>query len=320
MSAPARPVHLPVMTAEALAHLAPRPGGVYCDATVGCGGHAEQILLASAPDGRLIGVDCDPEALVIARERLRPFGRRFLPLHGRFGDLPALLDSVGVGQVDGILADVGVCSAQLERPERGFSFQRAGPIDMRMDPGQGETALELILRLDEKELADILHAYGQERRARAIARALRRAAAAGTLTDTLALAEVAGRAAGGRRGPRDPATRTFQALRIAVNDELRQLDQLLLAAPRCLRPGGRLVLLAFHSLEDRIIKRRLRELSTSSGGPPPLRLLTPRPVWPSAEEVATNPRARSARLRAAARTEQGAELAFHTSGGGSHAP
>jgi 16S rRNA (cytosine1402-N4)-methyltransferase len=290
--------HRSVLLSEVLDLLAPVPGGVYCDATLGGGGHAEAILERSSPTGRVLGLDRDPQALEAASRRLARFGDRFLPRHGLFGDLPAHLQALGLPPLHGIVADVGVSSPQLDLPDRGFSFQLKGPIDMRMDPSSGESALALIESLSTEELADILHTYGEEPRARPIARAIKAAAEAGALTDTLALAEVISRVNRTRPGGIHPATRTFQALRIAVNDELRQLDQLLHAAPACLRPGGRLVLISFHSLEDRIVKHRLRQLDGQA-----LQVLTRKPISPSEAEIAENPRARSAHLRAAARSE-----------------
>jgi 16S rRNA (cytosine1402-N4)-methyltransferase len=284
--------HRPVMVAEALVALAPRPGGVYCDATLGAGGHAEQILLASAPSGRLFGIDRDAATLAKTAARLAPFGDRFIPIHGPFGEIAALLGRCGVHRLDGLLADLGVSSMQLDQAARGFSFQRSGPIDMRMDVSTGETALELIERIDEQRLADILREYGEERFARRIARALKQAAAAAELTDTLALAATVERAAPSRELHKHPATRTFQALRIAVNDELRQLHALLLAAPMLLAPAGRLAVISFHSLEDRLVKQHLQR----AGSWQPLQR---RPIAPSDTETATNPRARSAHLRAA---------------------
>jgi len=294
--------HCSVMVAEALAALAPRPGGLYCDATLGAGGHADEILRQSGPDGRLFGIDRDTDALKRASARLSCYGERFVPIHGRFGELGELLAAHGVasGKLDGILADLGVSSMQFDTPERGFSFQRQGPIDMRMDTSCGETALDLIDRLDEEQLAAILREYGEERHARRIAAALKRAAAGGELTDTLALSRVVARAAAAREqgGPwhKHPATRTFQALRIAVNDELRQIHGLLSIAPQLLAPGGRLVIISFHSLEDRLVKQHFQR----SGRFTPLyrRSLTPRD-----DETAANPRARSARLRAACLAE-----------------
>lgn len=296
--------HRTVLLQEVLAALQPQPGRVYCDATLGGGGHAEAILEAASPDGRLIGIDRDPTALRAASERLARFGDRFLPVHGRFRDLPALLEGAGVRAVDGIVADLGVSSPQLDRPERGFSFQTAGPIDMRMDPDAGESALALIERVEEETLAEILRSYGEERFARRIARGMKDAAAAGALTDTLVLARVIARAVPTSergKGGKDPATRSFQALRIAVNDELREVDQLLRVAPACLNPGGRLALIAFHSLEDRIVKHHLRAAAHPETGEATLALLTRKPVSPGDAELQDNPRSRSARLRAAQR-------------------
>lgn len=297
-------VHRAVMMEEVLRFLAPQPGGIYCDATLGAGGHTEQILRLSAPDGRVYGIDRDPTALQIASERLAPFGDRFIPLHGRFGDAAAILAARGVPPLSGLLADLGVSSMQLDRPERGFSFQGKGPIDMRMDPSSGETALELIGRISEESLAAILREYGEERHARRIARVLQSACAGGELLDTHALAEVVARAVPSREPHKHPATRTFQALRIAVNDELRQLHQLLSAAPRLLAPGGRLVVISFHSLEDRLVKQHFQHAavvrtSHDADASPPFLALCKKPVEPSEQEVRENPRARSARLRAA---------------------
>lgn len=289
--------HAPVLVEQVLQYLLPRPGGVYCDVTVGGGGHAEQLLLASAPSGSVLGIDRDPQAVQAARDRLARFGPRFVALHGRFSELPELLRQQGVGRVNGILADIGVSSPQLDRAERGFSFRQPGPIDMRMDPSAGESARELIERLPEQQLEEILRHYGEERFARRIAASIKEAAARGELLDTVALAQAVVRAIpmAARRPGRDLATRSFQALRIAVNDELRELDSLLRAAPSCLAPGGRLVVIAFHSLEDRIVKHGLRAAGLTT--------LTKKAVWPGESEAATNPRARSARLRAAARAE-----------------
>jgi 16S rRNA (cytosine1402-N4)-methyltransferase len=304
-----RAPHCSVLLEEVVRFLAPQPGGTYCDATLGAGGHTERILEACAPTGRVIGIDRDPEALRIAGERLGRFGDRFIPVRGRFGDLPALLDPIGADRLDGIVADLGVSSMQIDEPVRGFSWQGLGPIDMRMDPEHGETALELILRLDDETLANILWEYGEERYSRRIARALKRAASEGELTDTLSLARTVAAACPTRDAHKHPATRTFQALRIAVNDELRQIHSLLTAAPDRLRPGGRIVIISFHSLEDRLVKHQLQRAPSLSlsGAPPglferaqgPFLSLTRKPVEPTDEEIARNPRARSARLRAA---------------------
>jgi 16S rRNA (cytosine1402-N4)-methyltransferase len=287
--------HQPVLLAEVLAHLAPRPGGVYVDATVGGGGHAEAILQASGPDGVLVGIDQDQAALAAAAERLAPYESRVRLLHGNFADLDALLGDL---RADGILFDVGVSSAQLDDPRRGFAYRSDAPLDMRMDRERPTTAYHLVNGLDRGELTDILRRYGEERWAARIAdfivRARRREpiATTGQLVD-IVRAAVPARA---RRGPDHPARRTFQALRIAVNGELDALTAGLRAAVGHLRSGGRLVVIAFHSLEDRIVKQTLRALAAEGG----CTLLTRKPVRPGPDEVAANPRSRSARLRALA--------------------
>ncbi len=301
-------VHIPVLLQETLTFLQVRPGGTYIDATVGGGGHAEAILSASAPDGRLLGLDLDPDALEVARERLTPFGERAVLRQGSFAQLAAL--AADFAPVDGILFDLGLSSLQLADPARGFSFSYSGPLDMRFDPDAGgPTAADLVNGLSVEELAQILYQYGEERQARRIAEAI---VAARPLETTEQLAEVVVAAVGRRRGRIHPATRTFQALRIAVNDELSVLQVALPQAVDLLRPGGRLVVISFHSLEDRIVKRFLRQESKDCICPPEapvctcehrarLRVLTRKPVRPDPEEVARNPRARSARLRAAER-------------------
>lgn len=283
------------MLDEVLTLLAPTAGGVYCDVTLGAGGHAEAILEACGPDGRLVGIDRDESALRLAGERLARFGDRFQPIHGRFGDLESLLAEHRVPPLSGIVADLGVSSMQLDQPERGFSFQRKGPIDMRMDPGSGETALDLIARLPAEKLADLLYHYGEERASRRIAAGLKQAQAEGGLSDTLALAETISRLNPSRDRKKHPATRTFQALRIAVNDELRQLHQLLTCAPRLLLPTGRLVVITFHSLEDRLVKGALKDAAWAPLGK--------RALASSEAEVEANRRARSAHVRAAQRGE-----------------
>lgn len=305
--------HASVLVDEAVAYLAPRQGGVYCDATVGGGGHAERILEASSPTGRLVGIDRDPSALLAARTRLERFGDRVTLLHGTFAEADRLLDELGLLPVDGFLLDLGVSSPQLDRPERGFSFQKEGPLDMRMDPTSGESAAELIARIDVDGLAAILRDYGEERYARRIARAIKAAAAEGSLQTTTELAAVVARAVPTRERHKDPATRTFQALRIAVNEELSQLERFLADFPALVRPQGRVVVIAFHSLEDVRVKNRFRELARVSGLPADLakqlgekyraevQILTRKPVVATSEEVAKNPRARSAKLRAAER-------------------
>jgi 16S rRNA (cytosine1402-N4)-methyltransferase len=301
------------MADEALAYLAPREGGIYCDATLGGGGHAERILEASSPSGRLVGIDRDPSALSAARARLERFGDRVTLHHGTFAEAGGLLDELGLAPIDGFLLDLGVSSPQLDRSERGFSFQKEGPVDMRMDPTAGESAADLIGRLDVDELGAILRNYGEERYARRIARAIKESAAAGSLQTTTDLAAVVARAVPTRERHKDPATRTFQALRIAVNEELSQLDQFLADFPRWVRPGGRVVIISFHSLEDVRVKKCFRDLARTSGLPVDLakqlgekyraevQILTRKPVVATDEEVARNPRARSAKLRAAER-------------------
>jgi 16S rRNA (cytosine1402-N4)-methyltransferase len=296
--------HLPVLLDEALAWLDPKPGGRYCDATLGAGGHAEAVLQRSAPDGRLVGLDRDPAALAIASARLQPFGDRVTVVHARFSEARTVLDRLGMAPVDGFLVDLGVSSPQLDRPERGFSFRNDGPLDMRMDPTSGETAAELLRRVDEAELTQIIRQQGEERHAARVARAIIDARLAGPVETTGRLAAIVARALPRREHGKNPATRTFQALRITVNDELGELERFLAVAADCLRPGGRLVVIAFHSLEDRIVKHRLRELAGRGSDrtePARLRLLTKHVVVPGDDERARNPRARSARLRAAER-------------------
>jgi 16S rRNA (cytosine1402-N4)-methyltransferase len=297
-------VHESVMTSETLGFLQPRSGGVYADATLGAGGHTAAILEASAPEGRVLSVDRDPRAVENAQQRLAAYGDRSIVVHGEFKDLPALLSEAGLGLVDGIVADLGVSSPQLDDAARGFSFQQDGPLDMRMDSSSGETALELIARLSERELADVLYNYGEERKSRPIARSIRNALAQGELSTTADLRRAVVKAVG--RPPKskiDPATRTFQALRIVVNDELGQLTTLLRVLPDLLVDGGTAVIISFHSLEDRSVKHTLR-------GDSRLSVLTKRPVLASEEEQASNRRSRSAKLRAARRNAR--ELAEAT--------
>ncbi len=280
--------HEPVMVAEVIRFLGGR--GTVVDLTVGAGGHAEALLESGV--GRIVGVDRDPEALRLASSRLERFGSRFTVAVARFSDVPA------ENRVDGVLYDLGVSSMQLERPERGFSYRHAGPLDMRMGP-EGESARDLVNEAPEEELARILFEYGEERRARRVARAIARARARRPIETTDELARVVAGAVGGRRGGPHPARRTFQALRIAVNRELEELATSLPRAAGILAPGGRIVVIAYHSLEDRIVKRFL-------AGEGNLSVLTRKPLRPTEAEVARNPRARSARLRAAERLEEAA--------------
>lgn len=301
--------HVPVLVDEVLTYLDPRPGAVIVDATVGEGGHAEAILRRIAPEGRLIGLDRDEDALARAEDRLRIFGRNVTLRQANFADLDETLDAVGVTAVDGILFDLGLSAHQLHDASRGFSFDRPGPLDMRVDRRQPTTAADLVNRLPERDLADLLLRYGEERAARRIAREIVARRPLATTVDLVRAVEAAVR---GRRSRIHPATRTFQALRIATNRELDALERALPQAIRRLRPGGRLCVIAFHSLEDRIVKGVLTLHSRGCVCPPEvpqcqcggtrlLRVLTKKPVVPSPEEVRRNPRARSARLRAAER-------------------
>ena len=287
--------HLPVLLAESLELLAVRPGGLYVDGTLGLGGHASEVLGRSAPDGRFLGVDKDGETLERAMARLAPFGPRARFAQADFREIPELLAGA---LADGILLDLGVSSIQLDSAERGFSFQADGPLDMRMDRTRGETAAEIVNRTRERDLADLIFRFGEERGSRRIARAITRAREHGPIRTTAELAEVVRRAAPRGRPGLHPATRTFQALRIRVNRELEDLAQALSALAECLAPGGRLVVIAFHSLEDREVKHTFRALATRG-----FRLLTKKPIRPGAPELHANPRARSARLRAVAREE-----------------
>ncbi len=297
-----RPAHLPVLLEEVLTWLDPKPAGRYCDATLGLGGHARAVLERSAPDGQLIGIDRDPAALAAARLTLQPFGDRVTLVHSRFSQVREVLDRLGMVPIDGFVIDLGVSSPQLDRPERGFSFRNDGPLDMRMDPTTGETAADLLRRVDEEELVQIIREYGEERHAARVARAIIEARNSGDLDTTGKLAALVARAIPRHEYGKNPATRTFQALRIAVNEELTELERFFEVAADCLRPGGRLCVIAFHSLEDRIAKRRLRALAgKDGGGPAVLRILTKHVVQASSEERARNPRARSAHLRAAER-------------------
>lgn len=303
--------HVPVLVAPAVSFLAPQRGGVYVDCTVGLGGHAAAVL-AAAPSARLVGLDRDPEALARAGERLRAFGERVRLVEGDFGELGEVLDRAGLARVAGIFADLGVSSLQLDEAGRGFSFRREGPLDMRMGPG-GLTAGEIVNSYAEADLERILREYGEERDARRLARALVAARLARPLRTTAELRalilEVKG---GGRRqeGGIDPATRAFQALRIEVNQELLALRRLMDEAIQRLETDGRLVVISYHSLEDRIVKHALRaaergEVDAVTGRPRAetrlIEVLTKKPLRPSEEEIELNPRARSARLRAARR-------------------
>jgi 16S rRNA (cytosine1402-N4)-methyltransferase len=305
--------HIPVLEAEALGFLAPRPGGIYCDGTLGGAGHAYRTLQAAQPGGRLIGIDRDPSALAAARARLVELTCHVTLVHDTFGNIAEILRELGIDAVNGFLLDVGPSSPQLDRSERGFSFSKEGPLDMRMDPTSGETALDLLRRLSREELATLLREFGEERYSKRISFLIKEQLRHGHLHTTHDLAAIVTQAIPGkaqRAGRIHPATRTFQALRIAVNRELDELARFLAAFPALLAPGGRCVIVTFHSLEDRLVKQRFRDLEQTSSLPPDLaaaagerihpvcRRLTRKPVVPGAREIADNPRSRSARLRA----------------------
>jgi 16S rRNA (cytosine1402-N4)-methyltransferase len=303
-------MHVPVLLKEVIELMQPQPGGLYIDGTVGAGGHAAAILAASEPDGELFGFDRDAQALEIARRRLAEFGERVHLFQANFKDLSQLARRYQVPPADGILLDLGLSSLQVDQPERGFSFQVDGPLDMRMDPGAGQTAADLVNHLPEDELADLIYRYGEERHSRRIARAMVKAR---PLDRTEVLARVVAAAAPRRRGRQTkaaihPATRTFQALRIAVNDELGALERVLPQALPLLKPGGRLAVISFHSLEDRIVKQYFKQESQDCICPPErpictcghqasIRLVTKKPIMAGSTELNSNPRARSAKLR-----------------------
>jgi 16S rRNA (cytosine1402-N4)-methyltransferase len=301
--------HAPVLLDQALAALAPRHEATYIDGTFGAGGYSRALLAAARC--RVIAIDRDPAAVALAGALAEAHPGRFTVIEGRFGDMETLLAPLGVSAVAGIALDLGVSSPQLDDARRGFSFRADGPLDMRMGRG-GASAADLVNTLSESALANLIYIYGEERFARRVARAIVAARRQAPVTRTGELARIV-RAAVPASGDIDPATRTFQALRMEVNDELGELERALLAAERLLAPGGRLVIVAFHSLEDRKIKEFLRQ--RSAGAPrasrhrpdlpaaaPSFRLITRKPVVPGAAEIARNPRARSARLRAAERT------------------
>ena len=300
-----RTPHQPVLYQEIIHALQPKSPGLYIDCTVGAGGHARGILEACSPEGRLLGLDLDPQALALAREYLAPYGERIQLVQASFVSLEELLQEHGWEAVQGIVLDLGVSSMQLDTPERGFSFQFDGPLDMRFGPGSGMSAADLVNTLSEVELANILFQYGQERSSRRIAQAILRAR---PITTTRELAELIVKVAGRTSKRIHPATRTFQALRIAVNDELNAIAQVLPQAQRLLAPGGRLAVIAFHSLEDRLVKEFMRreckdclcpprQLVCTCGHVATLKEVSRKPIQPGDEEIRVNPRARSARLR-----------------------
>jgi 16S rRNA (cytosine1402-N4)-methyltransferase len=308
-------VHAPVLIREVIEGLSPRDGKVFVDGTLGGAGHTRALL--ATPGVRVIGIDRDLSALAAARDSLGPLVDRATLIHGQFGDMPQLLADLNVRQVDGILADLGVSSPQLDRADRGFSFTRAGPIDMRMDPTRGQTALDLIHDTDVESLGEVIKELGEERHGMRIARLIKDAAKEQRLHTTLDLAAVIASgipAFEQRKSKIHPATRTFQALRIAVNAELAELERLLDAFPDLLVPGGRCAIISFHSLEDRLVKNRFRDLAWTTSLPPRLATqagerieavcvpVTRKAVFAADDEVERNPRARSARLRICERT------------------
>ena len=302
--------HRPVLLAEAVDALSVRPDGIYVDGTFGRGGHSRAILARLGSKGRLLALDRDPTAIAEAQTINDP---RFEIAHSRFADMASVLAERGLGSVDGILLDIGVSSPQLHMAERGFSFRFDGPLDMRMDTSRGETASEWLMRADEGEIGEVIKNYGEERFAKQVARAIVAARAGSVIATTRQLAEIVAKAVRTREPNQDPATRTFQALRIFINQELEELSLVLPQCARLLRPGGRLAVISFHSLEDRIVKGFMREMSAADVLPrgvpvrasdlrvPPLRLIG-KAVRASEQELTENPRARSAVLRVAERT------------------
>ena len=304
-----RTEHRPVLLAEALCALAPKPQGVYLDGTFGRGGHSRALLEQLGRAGRVIAIDRDPQAVAAAAQITDP---RFTIRHARFSALTEVLDALGVARVDGMLFDLGVSSPQLETPERGFSFRLDGPLDMRMDPTRGESAAQWLSHAGESEIREVIREYGEERFAQQIAKAIVAARPEQPLRTTRQLADLVGQAVRTREAHQDPATRTFQALRIFVNQELEDVSLMLPRALERLAPQGRLAVISFHSLEDRIVKRFLARSARppvprslplrESEMPAPLAKLIGKPVRAAAEEIAVNPRSRSALMRVAERT------------------
>jgi 16S rRNA (cytosine1402-N4)-methyltransferase len=306
--------HIPVMLPDVTDALQPRPQETYIDGTFGAGGYTRAILQAA--DCRVIAFDRDPTAIAAGEALVSEFAPRLTLLHRPFSEMAEATEEVGVEAVDGVVLDIGVSSMQIDEAERGFSFQSDGPLDMRMSC-EGPSAADVVNGFEEEQIADIIYEYGEERRSRAIARAIVKSRAIAPLTRTKELADLVLRVFHGRKEDgRHPATRTFQGLRIFVNDELGELERALVAAEKILAPGGRLVLVTFHSLEDRIVKRFLAERSGKMDqgsrylpqkniqvSPPSFRLVNSRPLTPQKGELDVNPRARSARLRAAIRTD-----------------
>ena len=300
--------HIPVLLKETVDALSLVPGGNYIDGTLGGASHAHEVLKRIGACGRLLAIDKDTAALHYSAARLADLPGEKVLVHGAHGDIGRIAEENGFTEVDGIFLDLGVSSAQIDVAERGFSFRADGPLDMRMDQTRGESAADLLARLDEQALADVLHRLGEEPRARRVARAIHRAQGQAPIVTTGRLAEVVAEALGGRTGPRHPATRVFQALRMAVNRELEELSDALEAGLRLLKPGGIFAIISFESLSDRVVKQRFmahvgRRVSLQQGGDqwegelPAVTRVTRRPIEPGADEVAANPRARSAKLR-----------------------
>ena len=313
---PAGQRHIPVLGRQAVGMLQPRAGGIYVDATFGAGGYSRTILDTAGT--RVIGIDRDRSAVTAGFDLVDRSDGRLTLVEDRFSNLAEICAAQGVEAVDGVVMDVGVSSMQLDEAERGFSFRLGGPLDMRMGHA-GPTAADVIAKASEADLANIIYIFGEERHSRSLARAIVAARKQAPITTTRALADIIAKVVRSKPGEIHPATRTFQGLRIFVNEELDELHLALSAAERVLKPGGRLVVVSFHSLEDRIVKNFLVERARASGGSrhlpviaqaaPSFHILTKRPVTPDEDEVAANPRARSAKLRAAERTEAPAQRA-----------
>ncbi len=299
--------HRPVLYQETIEYLAPNSSGRYLDCTAGAGGHSYGILEFSAPNGQLISIDLDPTAIQLTTKNLSLFGERATIVHDSYLNAARILQQKGWDKVDGIVLDLGVSSMQLDQVERGFSFRTEAPLDMRFDPTKGSTAADLVNNLSEKEIADLIYRYGEERHSRRIARKIVQNR---PILTTTQLAETVRSAIGGAHGKIDPATRTFQAIRIAVNDELRTVEEAIPSLIELLNPKGRIAVISFHSLEDRLVKQAFRRESVDCICPPEqpictcghvasIKVLTPRPVSPTEKEIEENPRARSAKLRVA---------------------
>lgn len=302
-------IHTPVLLAEVVEAINPGPGRIFIDCTVGIGGHTEAILERSQPGGRVLGIDADPMAIRLAGERLKRFGDSVVLINANFSDIANVAGQYNFQPVDGIILDLGVSSLQLEQAERGFSFAKDAPLDMRFGPTQEVTAADIVNELSERELADLIFRYGEEKKSRQIAK---RIVLNRPLRTTGELAKVIEKAVGFRPGKIHPATRTFQAIRIAVNEELKSLEKALPKAVELLVPGGRLVVISFHSLEDRIVKDFMRQESKgcicppdamvcSCGHTPKLRIISKKAIVPTAEEQRQNPRSRSAKMRVSER-------------------